>query len=372
MAKESPDDLYEDDKWDFNDDGFGGMDNFGMEDDSEDDDRKPKGKFNSSVTRSLKHVGKETAKGVAAGIAKGVSDGMPNVKSTYDLTTEAMSELSRLKYDVLDQARPIINQTKKATKELLRQAKGVIPFGIDQKIIDFIDRHSEPEEDKREISIQEQRDNNLSEMLGNIFKLQTEKAIETQKRAVVDRVIDEQLAKSRHAESVGFLGDIKSAIFYQSAFTKSVFTSYLKKDLELKLRHLYVAQDQLNVLNVTARMLEQRLTAIAKNTSLPDSQKITATETAKKMMRESFLSNTGKKAQELFSSIVTNIKDQYVEPFLSNIEMGNMAIEGVAQMFEAMNEAADAGFGSNEVKWNSKTGLAGSGTGIYFARKGTK
>ena len=32
MAKESPDDLYEDDKWDFNDDGFGGMDNFGMED----------------------------------------------------------------------------------------------------------------------------------------------------------------------------------------------------------------------------------------------------------------------------------------------------------------------------------------------------
>lgn len=372
MAKESPDDLYEDDKWDFNDDGFGGMDNFGMEDDSEDDDRKPKGKFNSSVTRSLKHVGKETAKGVAAGIAKGVSDGMPNVKSTYDLTTEAMSELSRLKYDVLDQARPIINQTKKATKELLRQAKGVIPFGIDQKIIDFIDRHSEPEEDKREISIQEQRDNNLSEMLGNIFKLQTEKAIETQKRAVVDRVIDEQLAKSRHAESVGFLGDIKSAIFYQSAFTKSVFTSYLKKDLELKLRHLYVAQDQLNVLNVTARMLEQRLTAIAKNTSLPDSQKITATETAKKMMRESFLSNTGKKAQELFSSIVTNIKDQYVEPFLSNLEMGNMAVEGVAQMFEAMNEAADSGFGSNDVKWDSKTGLAGSGTGFVGDILGTK
>lgn len=372
MAKESPDDLYEDDKWDFNDDGFGGMDNFGMEDDSEDDDRKPKGKFNSSITRSLKHVGKETAKGVAAGIAKGVSDGMPNVKSTYDLTTEAMSELSRLKYDVLDQARPIINQTKKATKELLRQAKGVIPFGIDQKIIDFIDKHSEPEEDKREISIQEQRDNNLSEMLGNIFKLQTEKAIETQKRAVVDRVIDEQLAKSRHAESVGFLGDIKSAIFYQSAFTKSVFTSYLKKDLELKLRHLYVAQDQLNVLNVTSRMLEQRLTAIAKNTSLPDSQKITATETAKKMMRESFLSNTGKKAQELFSSIVTNIKDQYVEPFLSNLEMGNMALEGVAQMFEAMNEAADSGFGSNDVKWNSKTGLAGSGTGFIGGILGTK
>ena len=85
MAKESPDDLYEDDKWDFNDDGFGGMDNFGMEDDSEEDDRKPKGKFTSSVTRSLKHVGKETAKGVAAGIAKGISDGMPNVKSTYDL-----------------------------------------------------------------------------------------------------------------------------------------------------------------------------------------------------------------------------------------------------------------------------------------------
>ena len=361
MAKESPDDLYEDDKWDFNDDGFGGMDNFGMEDDSEDDDRKPKGKFTSSVTRSLKHVGKETAKGVAAGIAKGVSDGMPNVKSTYDLTTEAMSELSRLKYDVLDQARPIINQTKKATKELLRQAKGVIPFGIDQKIIDFIDRHSEPEEDKREISIQEQRDNNLSEMLGNIFKLQTEKAIETQKRAVVDRVIDEQLAKSRHAESVGFLGDIKSAIF----FTKSVFTSYLKKDLELKLRHLYVAQDQLNVLNVTARMLEQRLTAIAKNTSLPDSQKITTTETAKKMLRENFLSNTGKKAQELFSTMVTNIKDEYISPLLSQFEMGNMALESVAQLFEAMNEADETSFGENSVKWNSKLGLAGSGTGFY-------
>ena len=372
MAKESPDDLYEDDKWDFNDDGFGGMDNFGMEDDSEDDDRKPKGKFTSSVTRSLKHVGKETAKGVAAGIAKGVSDGMPNVKSTYDLTTEAMSELSRLKYDVLDQARPIINQTKKATKELLRQAKGVIPFGIDQKIIDFIDRHSEPEEDKREISIQEQRDNNLSEMLGNIFKLQTEKAIETQKRAVVDRVIDEQLAKSRHAESVGFLGDIKSAIFYQSAFTKSVFTSYLKKDLELKLRHLYVAQDQLNVLNVTARMLEQRLTAIAKNTSLPDSQKITATETAKKMMRESFLSNTGKKAQELFSTMVTNIKDEYVSPLLSQFEMMNMATESVAQLFEAMNEADETSFGENSVKWNSKLGLAGSGTGFLGGILGTK
>ena len=358
--KESPDDLIDkNDDWDFDDDDFGGMDSFGGEDEEDGGERKPKNSFKSSVNKTLTHVGKETSKGVALGIATSIGKGIPQVKDNYDSATEAISELNRLKYDVLDKSRPIINESKKVAKQLLRQTKGIVPFGLDQKLLNFLEKHSENEEDKREVDIAEERENKLTQMLGDVFTMQTEKSMEMQQRQATDRIIDEQLTKSRHNESMGVMSSMKKALFYQTAFTKSVFTSYLKKDLELKLRHLYVAQDQLNVMNVTSKMLEQRLDAIVKNTGLPDAQKITSFETARRMMKERFLSSSGNRIRNLFSGITTKIQEEWVDPFLDSISMGNQAIEGIAGLLESMNDADGMGMGSGDVKWNSKTGLAG-------------
>ena len=365
MAKNSPDDLIDDnDNWDFDEDIGGVPDFMSEEDDGDSDggDRDPKSKFKSSIKKSVSHVGKEASKGAALGIAHGIENAMPEVRDAYNTATDAISELNRLKYDVLDKSRPIINETKKVTKQLLRQTKGMVPFGLDQKLLAFLDKHAPDEAEREEISKEEERDNNLASMLEGVFQLQTEKAIETQQNEAVNRVMDEKLTQSRHTESMSVMSSMKNAIFYQTAFTKSVFTSYLKKDLELKLRHFYVAQDTLGVLTNTSKMLEQRLDAITKNTSLPDAVKVTTTETARRMLKEKFLTSMGGKVDKVFSTMRENIMDQYVEPFLGGMEMFNTTTEMVGEFLQQQNEMMEQGY-SDDVAWNSKTGLAGMGSG---------
>ena len=312
---------------------------------------------------TLKYAGAKAAEGMRQGLADTIDRVMPKASEAYNTVTEAKSEVDRLKSDVLDKTRPLLNQTKIVTKQLLRQTKGMVPFDLDQKLLGFLEKHFPDEEKYEQASIQKQRDTNIESVLNTVFQVQTEQAMEDKQREAVNRVVDEKLTQSRHAEDVALLGSIRNSILYQSSFTKSIFTSYLKKDLELKFRHFYVAQDTLQVLVNTQKMLQERLDSITKNTGLPDAQKITSTEVAKKMMKEKLFSSIGGKTRELFTTMRENFMKNVLEPKLAMWEQLNSGLGMAGSMLETMNSMK--GMGMDDEEEVPELFSVGRGAGLF-------
>ena len=322
------------------------------------------------VGSTLNYAGSKAGEGFASGIRDKLNAAMPEVTGAYDTATQAVGEAQMGWSDMVSQTRPVLNKLKITGKQLARNVSGLLPLGLDKKLIDYLD--SIPKEEKfKEPSLKEQREANLSNVLGEVFKLQTEKAMETQQNDMVNRTIDDRLTQNRHAESIAIEGATKNAVLFQAEFTKNIYTAYLKKDLELKYRHFYVAQDTLSTLVNTTKMLQERLTAIVKNTGLPDSQKIQINELAKKKIKEKFLSTLGNKTTNLFTTLRENWSKQIVKPLISILETANDAIAGINDMAEQQESMAEMGGGDEPAIFSYKSG-AGAGIGFLASILGRK
>lgn len=346
---------------DFNNDvdDYNGFDSNGEEDNSRD---PVPVKMMKDVGRTLSYAGSKASEGAATGIREKLESAFPEATASYDTVTQAVGEAQMGWDQFQNEARPVWNKLKITTKQFARNMKGLLPLGLDQKLVNFLDEHFPNEEKFKEPSLKEQREANLSNILGEVFKLQTEKSMENQQNEMVNRAIDDRLTQKRHAESVAIEGSIKNAVLFQADFTKSIFTSYLKKDLELKYRHFYVAQDTLSTLVNTTKMLQERLTAIVKNTGLPDSQKVQISETAKKMMKEKFLSTLGSKTSNLFTTIRENMSKQIIKPAIGILQTINDAVAGINDMAEQQETMTEMG-GGGEPAMFSYANVAGIGIG---------
>ena len=323
------------------------------------------------VGSTLNYAGSKAGEGFASGIRDKLNAAMPEVTGAYDTATQAVGEAQMGWSDMVSQTRPVLNKLKITSKQLIRNMHDVIPLGLDQKLLNFLDNHFPDEEKFKEPSLKEQREANLSNVLGEVFKLQTEKAMETQQNDMVNRTIDDRLTQNRHAESIAIEGATKNAVLFQAEFTKNIYTAYLKKDLELKYRHFYVAQDTLSTLVNTTKMLQERLTAIVKNTGLPDSQKIQINELAKKKIKEKFLSTLGDKTTNLFTTLRENWSKQIVKPFISILETVNDAIAGFNDIAEQENTMAEMGGSDEPAIFSYKRG-AGAGISMLASILGRK
>ena len=322
------------------------------------------------VGSTLNYAGSKAGEGFASGIRDKLNDAMPEVTGAYDTATQAVGEVQMGWSDMVSQTRPVLNKLKITGKQLARNMSGLLPLGLDKKLIDYLD--SIPKEEKfKEPSLKEQREANLSNVLSEVFKLQTEKAMETQQNDMVNRTIDDRLTQNRHAESIAIEGATKNAVLFQAEFTKNIYTAYLKKDLELKYRHFYVAQDTLSTLVNTTKMLQERLTAIVKNTGLPDSQKIQINELAKKKIKEKFLSTLGGKTANLFTTMRENLGKQIVKPIISILETANDAIAGFNDIAEQENTMAEMGGSDEPAIFSYKRG-AGAGISMLASILGRK
>ena len=324
-----------------------------------------------NVGSTLNFAGSKAGEGFASGIRDKLSAAMPEVTGAYDTATQAVGEAQMGWSDMVSQTRPVLNKLKITSKQLIRNMHDVIPLGLDQKLLNFLDNHFPDEEKFKEPSLKEQREANLSNVLGEVFKLQTEKAMETQQNEMVNRTISDRLTQNRHAESIAIEGATKNAVLFQAEFTKNIYTAYLKKDLELKYRHFYVAQDTLSTLVNTTKMLQERLTAIVKNTSLPDSQKVQMNEVAKKMLKEKFLSTLGGKTANLFTTMRENVGKHIIKPIVSAMETVNDAVAGFNEMAEQQESMAEMGGGDEPAIFSYKSG-AGAGISMLASILGRK
>lgn len=333
---------------------------FNIEEMDSDEERKPVTKT-EIVTDSLRVAGKKASAGAVTGITAALDHAIPEVKDVRDSIVNIASQAEMLRSDTANKIRPLLNQSRNVSKQLLRQAEGFLPKSIYTKVMEKL---TVSDDEYRSPSKEESRRNATQEALNEVFKMQSAAAEESRKEAFVQHAVDQQISQTRHTELAGLINDIRNQQIFSTEFTRSTYTAYLKKDLELKYRMLYLSEDQLEVSRVTSRLLEKKLDDIRHNTALPDYAKIQLLEMGKRKIIEQAMQGIGGKLTNYGSQVLKNIKTQFIDPALGNWETVNDSLGAMADMLDMDDE-----FDIRRTAVGSLGGFIGKTTGKMLGKK---
>ena len=321
-----------------------------------DEERKPATKA-EVLTDSLNIAGRKAGVGAVTGISTSIEKAIPEVTDVKNSVVNLASQVEILRGDTVSQIRPLLNQSKNVARQLLQQAEGFMPKSIYSKVIDKLG--TDTEASRRTPSKEATRQTAIEEGLNEIFKVQSAAAEESRKEEFVQHAIDEQVDQNRHTEITSLVNDIRNQQIFNTEFTRSTHTAYLKKDLELKYRLLYLNQDLLEVSRLTSQMLEKKLDDIRHNTALPDYAKIQLVEMGKRKLIESAMQGIGGNLRNYGMKIVGNIKEQFIDPALQGWGMMNDSLGVLADMMDM-----DDGFNARQ----SASGWLGSVAGKFVGK----
>lgn len=340
---------------------------------SADKDRNPVAAKLKSITPTISAAGSAVIGGAGKGIGRAIENDMPEVYQAYQQGTHVLSEARIARQEISDKFKPWWNDTKRAVRRLSQQLEGQIPFGLDKKILKLIgeeDRDQQYKQPSKEALRQEQMSSNINQ----IFELQMQKSMEQQKDTVLNRTYDRRVDAIRHKESAGFLAKIaESAVFHQ-AFTNSVFTAYLKKDLELKYKQFYATEDILGVMTNHAKAVDTKLDAVIKNTALPETDKVYMSERIIGKAKENVANSFNDKLNNYFGKMRENFVNK-VKDAIDFAELIPELLNMQSDMLEMTNDEDMQGLGGSGLEGDSvftKKGLMKLGfgkIGDFFGRR---
>ena len=338
-------------------------------------DRNPVTSKLKSIAPTIRDAGSAVLAGAGVQIGKSIEKNVPEVYQTYNNATYVLSEAETLRNQVVDKVKPWWNDTKRVLRKLSQQLDGQMPFGLDKKILKLIGEEEQDQQYKqpsKEDMRREQMDSNIN----HIFELQMQKSMEQQKDTILNRTIDRRIANIHHKESASFLAKIAENSVFQHAFTSSVFTAYLKKDLELKYKHFYVSEDILEVFKNHAKAVDTKLDAVIKNTALPEADKIHMSERVIGGMKTKLADTFNDKLQNYFGKVREKVL-RHVNDALDIGKTFTDIIGSQVDMLEIMNDpemAAMGGMGSEPSVFTKKglMHLLLGNVGGFFAKRALK
>ena len=302
----------------------GGFENYSFDDEFQEDkeSRSPTLKLASSIGGSLFKVGKSVIGGASKMIASKVIQSLPETESIIDSTSNVINDLEELRDKTRESARPFMNTMARVGKKMLGQAGKVVPTSIEEKLQAKLEELEEATEEYKGIDEKEEkriaREKLSAQILAEVFSSQAKERIEDKKTEAVKAAIDSKITTARFNKNIEVLDDIRNNSYFQTSFLRNTMTSYMRKDLELKYKQFYLAEDTLGTLVNMAKMQEERLDAIIHNSSLPDSQKIYLTELIKRQMKEKTVSGISTKLSDLISNSVKGLYENTIKPFMDS------------------------------------------------------
>lgn len=344
---------------------------YGDDVDDAENNRSPVTKKLKSIRSTISDAGGAVLSGAGVGIGKAVEKHVPEIHEAYNTGTYLLSEAEQLRNEARESVMPFWNETKRTLRKLSQQLEGQMPFGLDKKILKLIGEE-ERDQEYDQPSKEQLRQEKMSENINKIFELQMQKSVEQQRDAILNRTLDRRVSNRHHRENIDVMSSIATHVSYQHAFTSSVFTAYLKKDLELKYKHYYVASDTLDVFKNYSKSIESRLDAIITNTALPDTDKVHMSERVLGNMKNEFATSINTKLSNYFSDARKNILEKIKE----SVDWASMLtgmLDTQATMLEQQNDGMFSMMGGNKFKESSvltRNGLIGLGLNWIGSKMG--
>lgn len=265
-----------------------------------------------------------------------LSNELYEASDLFDEGLEVVSDFKRLKDDLAKEIVPAFNTLKIVTRRVLPKAKAFIPKGLYGKTEDYLNRTiTTPTREKSAEERQAEYNNaTVADSLNMIFARQQQRASAEALQHATERTVDQHLDSARFKTVNRGLSLITGGIGGVGSFLQGTFTDYLKKDIELKYRHLFIAKDTYNAIKLTLGVVDRKLEEIKHNTGMPDSLKASDPRYRKgKNEAQSYNDYLYNFRKTLMGNIHTNIMDsvkmvtQLGIPMLDTMtQMGGMGL----------------------------------------------
>lgn len=239
-----------------------------MGDDSS-SNKKGKG---SETAKNVAELLKSTGKGAIKGVRNELKDRFGRTSELVDETIATVDDFKKLQQDLASEISPAVNSMKQITLRSMPMVEKIMPKKWYDSIKKKLEESVIPAEKKRDMEA-EFRNETIRSSLQSIFEGQAE----VQKQMIVkqdtERMVDRKLSEEHFKASYEVLNKIGDSVSTVAEFLTGTYTGYLKKSLELKYQGLFVMRDIHKATVAIAKITEDRLKEISKNTGLPEYMK---------------------------------------------------------------------------------------------------
>ena len=240
--------------------------------DIEMDDKSSKKGKGSETMKNVSELLKSTGKGAMRGVRDELQQRFGSTSSLVNDTIATVDDFKKLQQDLANEISPAVNTMKQITLRSMPMVEKIMPKkwydGLKKKLEESII----PTEQKRDMEA-EFRNETIRSSLQSIFEGQAE----VQKQMIVkqdtERMIDRKLSEEHFKASYEALNKIGDNVSTVAEFLTGTYTGYLKKSLELKYQGLFVMRDIHKATLAIAKITEDRLKEISKNSGLPEYMK---------------------------------------------------------------------------------------------------
>ncbi len=275
--------------------------------------------FGRKVAAPVKGVANiigHTAGGAISGVTNEIKNRFPHTAGLVGDAMGVVDDIKSLKDDVTSELTPAWNTLKGITLKMMPMTKLLMPKSLYSKIEKKLKDSYEPEDERSEQQkLEESRTENINQQLSAIFSAQMEMQQTSEAKASAEKQADRLLERTHFKAEQAVLSNIDQKLQAANMFLSGAFTAYMKKSLELKYRHLYVASDIFNTVRVLTKITEARLEEIKHNTGLPEYAKVT--------MKERLIGSMKDKTVDTITSFGAKLKDQFIGNFKEKL-MGDI------------------------------------------------
>lgn len=293
----------------------------------------------------------EAVKGAAEGLGDAVYEDMeremPNVASIVTELSDTYQDFKDLKDEIAKQITPMVTSMENIGRKILPRVEKMMPKSWYEKAKKTLDERAEERRSGRTPSEQELRDQSVASELGSIFgeggsQQAVDQAEHNEREHKKERMFDLSIQATRNKTYVRYLASIYDSLRSTELFHRTLHTAYMKKDLELKYKHLFIAQDTYNLLSTSMSAFEGYLKGVVHNTALPDAAK--AQDIKKRRTSKygeligDFLTNARRNAMNKLKNAVKDV--------LGNVSFALSSAEAIPEEYEMADQMAEMGEGA--------------------------
>lgn len=206
----------------------------------------------------------------------------------YKVAHEGLVDTYDFANDLYQNVRQDLKPAEKAAKRLVgrfgHQLEGVLPTGITDRM-----KEIGAQEEQNQVSKAQAEEQTINESLASIFDANRKSDAITAEQTAVREHIKEVKEDARFDTTATLLNRIRAVSEKQLAYQDSVMINYQKKSLELQYKQYFLQRDHLTLHEAYVKDTKDKLSAIVKNTALPDFLKLEMSEAAQEHLRNKLI-----------------------------------------------------------------------------------
>ena len=321
--------------------------------------------FSFSLDADLEGINPEAEKkdrnpviDVAIGVKEGLKDKFTDPSFLAQVTRKVLPEQYGTVFDkagqvstglgrITDEA---IKEVKPHAKQLVRKIDKLVPAESTtaKKVLEkFKSILGDDFETTAGTSEEQQKEQQITSSLNAVFAAQAQMQQQQQNRDDAKERVDDAIEAKRFRNLFDVAASTESAVQRVAKYTETINQAYQKKSLELQFRQYFATAESLRIQREYYGIFKSQNEAIAKNTALPEFQKIHLNESFRENMRGKFMESMRKGLfgdKDLIEIGMTNLRREVMtqaRSFKDSLRAGIEGAEGIESLKETNKMMAE-------------------------------